>query len=570
MSYDIRALAQQLDADKDGRLPDLAWIERSTREPEAFWDDFGAALRAAPGPRPRSRPGERFDLYHDLVTRHLGAPARPALRWYERPRGFQELSYGELHARVGRKAGEWAAQEIKTGDVLVIVLHPGPAWLVALLAALRMGLVVSWLPPLGDLFLARRLAALPPSRRVVTEEVYLSMLAGCEGIVLQDSDYAPAYPDRAHTYAPDEPCGALFSPLYDPPSSPRPLRADAAFLAAARDGLLAHRLEPGDLLAAPGFHPLQHQPALVFTALLAGATWLEISEEELVAEPGLLTKFPLRSLGVSVPVRDALLQSKPGALSSVAHWFRDIEGPLDSEVFRRFVAELGLGDTPASSLLVDATLGGCALQSVRRRAADWRLLPAPGQPYALYDVVSRKEAAGAHGLFAPRPEAKPTLVGHAMVSRSGPELAYGGTAAPRREGRVYSADEVVEVVSGLPFCAGSFVIPLAAGGVTGGYLFTLCVFTGAETSEDVAKKQGERDALIEQEITRRLGRESLPDRTEYYPLYPRLVKGAVDRGWCESQHRMGLLARKSAEPMFQALTALRRRAMIETLTEKRS
>jgi AMP-binding enzyme len=567
VTYAIRALAQQLDVDKDGRLPDLAWIERSTREPEPFWDDLGAALGAQQGPRLRSRVGDRYDLYHDLVTRHLGAPDRPALRWYERMRGFQDLSYGELHARAGRKAGEWAAQEVEAGDLLAVVLHPGPAWLVALLAALRMGLVVSWLPPLGDLFLARRLKKLDP-KHIATDPSYLSLLEGHEKALLQDSAFAPAYPDRAHSYAPGEPCGMLFSPLYDPPSAPRPLLADAAFLAAARDGLFAHRIGPGHLLAAPGFHPLQHQPALVFTALLAGATWLEIPEGEVVADPGLFTRFPLQSLGVSVPVRDALLASNPGKLSSVAHWFRNVEEPLDTEAFPRFVEELGLSKTPASSLLVDATLGGCALQSVRRRAADWRLLPAPGQPYALYDVVSRKEAAGAHGLFAPKPEAKPTEVGHAMVSRNGPELAYGGTATPRRDGRHYPGDEVVAAVSELPFCAGAFVIHVAAGGMTGGYLFTLCVFTGAETPEETEKKRGERDDAIEREILRRLGREFLPDRSEYFPLYPRLEKGAVDLVWCETQYRMGLLARKSLEPMFQKLTALRRRCVIET--EKRS
>ena len=40
-------------------------------------------------------------------------------------------------------------------------------------------------------------------------------------------------------------------------------------------------------------------------------------------------------------------------------------------------------------------------------------------------------------------------------------------------------------------------------------------------------------------------------------------KGAVDLAWCETQYRMGLLARKSQEKMFQALTALRGRCVIE-------
>lgn len=563
MTYDIRALAQQLDADKDGRPPDLAWLERSTREPDPFWSDLVDALAPPRGVRPRSRPGERFDLYHDLVIRHLTGPDRPALRWYERARGFQDLSYAELHARVGRKAGEWAAQKVETGDLLAVVLHPGPAWLVALLAALRMGLVVSWLPPLGDLFLGRRLDALK-AKHLATDARYLSLLAGREKILLQDSLAAPTYPDRAHTYAPGKPCGMLFSPLHEPPSEPRPLAADAAFLAAARDGIFVHGLGPGDLLAAPGFHPLQHQPALLFTALLAGATWLEIPVAEVVADPKLLTQFPVQSLGVSAAVRDALLARNPGKLSGVSHWFRDLEEPFDSEAWARFVAELGLAKVPASSLLVEPIAGGCALQSVRRRHADWRAIPAPGQPYVLRDAITGKEAAGDHGIFnfAARPEKKPAKDGHAVVSRSGPELAYGGTPTPRRAGRVYAADEVTEAISGLPFCAGAFVLPLAAGGATARHLFSLFVFTGAETPEELAAKQGERDAAIERTLVSRLGSEFLPDRIAYYPLYPRLKKGAVDLAWCETQYRSGLLAWKSGDPVFLALTAVRGRCVM--------
>ena len=557
MTYDIESLARSLDASPDGKIADLSWIDRSTREPEPFWADLGEAFAASLRPRPKSVPGERYDLYHDMVIRHLAEPGRPALRWYERARGFQALSYGDLHARAGRKAGAWAAQKVETGDVLAVVLHPGPAWLVAVLAALRMGLVVAWLPPLGDRFVARRIDALGP-KHIASDEAYSSLLVGYEKLVLKDGIDAPAYPDIAHTYAPGKPCAWVLSPLHDPPAKPRKLMADAAFCAAARDGMLAHRLGPGDLLAAPGFHPLQHQPALAFTALLAGATWLEVPEADVVADPKLLTEFPLRSLGVTAPVRDALLASSPGKLSRVDHWFRNIEEPFDSEAFRIFKDELGLAKTPASSLLVDPTAGGCALQSVRRRGADWRVVPAPGQPYALADLVTGKDAIGDHGVFdfAARPGEKPAKDGHALVGKNGQELAYGGTTAPRREGRVYPADEVTEVVSMLPFCEGAFVIPIAAGGVLARHLFTLCVFTGTNAPE------GRADA-IERAILSRLGRDSLPDRVETFPLYPRLSKGKIDLAWCESQHRTGLLARKAEDPMFQALTALRGRCAWE-------
>jgi hypothetical protein len=555
VTYDIPARSQGLVATRSGDAPDLAWVEASTRDPAPFWSallDDHAARRA---PNSRSRLDERFDIYHDAIVRHL-SPSRPALRWYEPKLGLREISYSELHAAAARRASAWAGQKVKTGDVIAIVLSPGATWLISLVTALRMGLCISLLFPLGDAYLAHRLAKLGPAH-IATEAAYLPLLVGFEKLVLDDNFVAPAYPDAWYTYGPKELLGKLFSPLHAPLLKPHELAAQRAYLEAVRDGVLVYLLEPGEVLAAPGFHLLQHQPAMILATLLAGACFFHVPTPDLLADPTLLTLSPIRCLGVGHEVRDALLAAPPGPPSGLGLWIKNPEEPVDPDAWRRFTEAMDMKKVPASSLVVDAARGGAALFSVRRPGGtDWRVLPAPGQPYGLFDAGgSGEEAVSAHGIFTETIAGKPALPGYMILARTGPEYGYGGTTTPRRDGRIYPADEVTDLVGELPFVAGSIVVPLPSGGPGAHALFTLVVFTGAAVLPDGAS------AVIAAQIELHLGREFLPDRTEIFPLYPRLKKGKLDQAWCETQLRTGLLSRKAREPMFLDLTALRKRCV---------
>jgi len=222
---------------------------------------------------------------------------------------------------------------------------------------------------------------------------------------------------------------------------------------------------------------------------------------------------------------------------------------------------------PASSLLVDAAQGGCALISARRKAADFRLLPAPGRPYALYDLTTGKASDTGHGLFAPRPAKKPFALGHAVLAQAGAEYAYGGAMGgpeaepplvPRREGRVYPVLEVEEAAGALPFAAGAIVIPRAGAGAAPRPLFDLLIFTGEDDAEAAERAAPARAEEAERAIALQVGRDFLPDRVILSPLWPRRAKGKVDRPYHELRHRAGLLQEKEREPMFLALAGLQR------------
>jgi hypothetical protein len=149
----------------------------------------------------------------------------------------------------------------------------------------------------------------------------------------------------------------------------------------------------------------------------------------------------------------------------------------------------------------------------------------------------------------PNEERPPAYV---VLSRSYGLYHYGGPRTARRDGRVYPSAEVAEAVGELAFVRGAAVVPAPTGGVAGHYRYVLLVFTGAQPQRASAWLQEIRRYLELQ-----LGAEHLPDRTEFIPLYPRKVDGQVDEAWCHAQYLTGALHRKSTDPLFQTLTALR-------------
>ncbi len=558
------------------RGPELRWLARSHADPQGFGAAVHELLAAVAEPGPKSGRAGPFDLYHELVVRHLGA-GRPALRVHD-PRATQPaqrwrvLSYEQLHARCGRRAASWAARGVEPGAKLCVVQRFDDDAVVSLLSALRLGACLSWLEPGGPDSLARRLAALAPDF-IATQQFFAALLGEPEppAPLLLSEDDGDATAPGSHAYAADEPCALLFSPLRRPPDQPVELRAEACYFGAVRDGALSLALRPDDALAAPGFADTQHQPALLFAALMLGACYVHIDEAELVGDPSLLAELPLRSLGVGAAVRDALLAA-PGLRLRCAHVFRRLEEPCDWLAWRDFVELLGLEATPMSNLLIDAAAGGCLLGSPRR-PGDQHLAhlmdaaPAPGRAWTLLDFSGAGQPTPADvGVFAalegvrePGDEGVAVEPMHVVLGRRrGLEFLYGGTVEPRRSGQVFPAQELLEALADCPFLDGASVVAIAAGGATLAWRFLLLGFVGAEPEHRFRQLAQARVDELRRVVETRLGAEFLPDEIELFPYHARRRAGEVDQAWCRAQYLGGVLARKLRTPAFRRLSELRR------------
>lgn len=561
------ATAFKLEVDPgDPSLP-LDWLRSSYADPIGFSQALELRRRARGGPAAKSAHGVGFDVYGDAVTRHLGSH-RTALRWYERisragSARWRSMTFEELHARCTILASSWRACGVDNGATLCVVLPMGALCAVTLLTALRLGARLSLLEPLGPRYLRRRLAALGP-QHIASAPFYRRQLGEFADLILPTEETVRPGPLYSHTYRPGDSCLAAFSPLRDAPSTPVDVTADDVYAGAQRDGLITFALRPGDHLAAPGFHTLQHQPALLLAALVTGATFVHIDEDDVVREPSLMTAAPLRSAGVTAAVRDAVA-ARPSGSPTWQHWFRNPEEPTDWLAWRDFVDRCGLGDVPASNVVIDAAAGGSLLWSPRRKSKLQlrylaEVVPAPGRPWTLLDFTNTGQPAIADvGVFAPAMAGDVDLVPvepqHMILAARGAGYLYGGTRTPRRAGRVYPADEVIDAVASAPFLDGATVVAVPAGGATVAHRFVLVGFTG---DAPTAGSDAERDELARL-VAAELGPEFVPDQIVTFPLHARRLadRGGVDHAWCRAQFLSGLLFRKARTPVFRRLTAAR-------------
>ncbi|MFV8749343.1 long-chain fatty acid--CoA ligase [Nannocystaceae bacterium ST9] len=571
--HDIaRALA--LEAPTGRRGLDLRWLSRSHAAPREFFTALHGVLNLVAELGPKSSPERGFDLYHDMVARHVGA-GRAALRFHDPHAPIDDrwvtLTFDELHARCSVRAASWASQGVEPGSTLCVVLPFDVECVVALLTGLRLGACISLLEPEGPDYLGLRLATLAP-QFVASEAHYRPRLGDLDALPCTWLGERLAGPAVAgsHCYLPGEPCALLFSPLRQPAHVPVAVSAEAAFFGALRDGAVALALRPGDALAAPGFDVLQHQPGLLFAALVMGASFVHVAAESVIREPSLLRASPLRSVGLTAAVGEALVAGPARSRPAWDHVFKNPEEPTDWEAWRELIEALELGDTPMSNLLIEAASGGCLLSSPRRPAKQqlarlMEVTSAAGRAWTLLDFTgSGQLAVGDVGLFAPREgvhdqgdEGAPEPRHFVLGRRRGVEYLYGGTLEPRRAGRVYPAREVLDTLADCPFLHAASIVSISAGGPTLEHRFVLLGFTGAEPRERFLANQRRRVDELVRVLATRLSRDHLPDRVELFPCHARMSEGEVDHRWCREQYLGGVLARKLRSPVFERLTALR-------------
>lgn len=559
MGLTIEAIRAALRDPSDGVFRDIAWLEESYLQPEAFNAALlrhHAALDAAPQ---KSDPASGYDLYHDLVLRHATSD-RTALYFFDADHRVQRLSYAQLHARCSELRSEWMARGVSTGERLLVLAHLGEELLVPLFTALRMGLEVSILPPAGPDFLTRRLRTLAP-QRVAMAARYLPLL----GDAVSDGRVLPPLPSprslgaasdaTSHTYAHDAVALRLFSPAQDPPDQPVEVTAAAAFQGALRDGLLLLALVPGQVVATAGQDLLQVHPALLFAVMIRGAALLDLRtgdfERDLRRDDPLSSVPPISVLFVSAALRATLLQATPRPIfGALRLWVINPQEPYAPNAWQDWVHRFQLQGTAAMSLLLNATCGGSVLFSLRRLGGPTPyLMPAPGLGFRfLAPDDSGEPARTASGMYRPTASGVPLL----LLRKDGGYL-YAGTRTATENGRVPSRDEVEAAVQTLAFVQGASVITEPSDSASS----TLLVFTGPETQAYAQRQIRRRMQLVQQTIIHRLSPDYLPARIIVTSQLPRLARGGgIDHVWCAQMLLSGELRRRSENPVCALLDRL--------------
>lgn len=583
VSFTIEEVRQLLRPTGDGILRQRAWLQASLTDPAGFASAlFRDAAGHAESP-PKTQLGSGYDLFYDAVVRHALGPAadRPCLLYVgdspalDPARSLQSLSYFQLYAAACVLADAWQQRGAGVGERICILYPLGPELLVALGAALKLGLVVSVLPPLGADFLGKRLRAIQP-QHVVTARRYLPLLrewVRAGELPLEDAVLpAPASPGEqlaaavaaaeelrngvrqgsasSHTYAPRSAALLGISPLRDPAWVPQPVAAQAVYLGALDDGLILGLHHGHSTLAAPEHAFLQYQPMLLLTLLLHGATYLHLSASNLAVLPRRTRVVPtIDVLLVTARLRDSWLQAASRPLHEVRSCLTQVCEVQDDILWQDFIDRSRLRGIPFLSWHYDATCAGALLFSLRRTGQLSQILyPAPGRPFQLGDPrIDDAPAQGRHGILRPLPGA----CGLLLYEHAGGYL-YGGTRFPSRAGTSYARDEVEEVVAAIPYVAGAAMVADPSDHGTA----TLLVFVGPHLRHQSTDYFLKLEQQIRERLRSRLGVDYVPTHVQVLACLPRRNAKGIQLGWCEQQLRSGQLARRASDPVLSLIDEL--------------
>lgn len=557
-----RRLAQTTEQDVNATpLVAEPWLVASWEESQPFCQLLATAHQKAQPPT-KSQLSSGIDFYYDAVARHAAATRdRPALRYFDNQRGWQSITYGELHTQSNRLVERWQKRGVAPGKPLCVIGDIGPQWLLSVLCALRLGATLAILPSSAIEFSLRRIDALKPAH-IACEPVMAALLrsrldkALAQNLLLEEP-LAGIHHSGSCTYPPDE-AALLLCSAVRPLAKPVKVTAEQLLSGLLRDALLLG-IRAGDTIAYPFCSLLQHQPTLLLCTLLAGATYVCAPAEEILRNPRILGQTPIRILGVTDRLRDLLLKCPPGMMTETKLWFRNPEEPQQHAAWDRFLQLAPFQTIPHLNMIFDAAAGGSVLFSERTtKRAHGGVLPSPGVPFSLKLTTpgGAKSLSGA-GVFAPETQ-KP---GYILLARTPDAYLYAGTLRPRRSGRIVAAADMIALCKVSSLIEDAAVVCIPATEHPGRWLFVLLLFCGGMNAPEVrADQMGMMREEIQKRIQSGLGVEHLPDQILILPISPRRDKGPtaeVNYDWVQSQFASGLLQNKAELAPYRILSALR-------------
>ena len=526
------------------------WLHATWRDPVRFRRALYLTAASRESGAIKSRPELGVDLYTDCISSHLGH-GRAALVVVQDGRRV-EITYEALHARCSALASAWIRAGVKVGDTLALLLPVGVEYCVALMTGLRLGLVLTPVPPLGATY-ARQRVLLAATDHVVTQERWHHMLPPDLPPPLAavarsgDATYA-----TSHAYAPGDVALRLLS-AFGPQDALAELAALPLHEGLLRDGLLVLALEPSQRLAAPGRDVLQMQPLALLCTWLAGATWVECSLADVAAQPGLLSACGVDVLGVEPHLRELIREQGAESCRGVRSWYRSLSDRFDHDKWRTFSEMLAEREIPSFSLLYNAASGGAHLFSPRSlRDHVGRIWPAPGRSFIVSQVgASNLPALNATGVYTPlRDEEADASLVRMVIAKLDHGWSLGGSIDQGPDARSLPLAEIAACARRHPSVGEASVLVLPGRWPNEAHVLLLAFVPDPELLE------GPLASEVLQLIARELGERHVPERVELFALHPRCDEQGARSDWCSSQYLSGLLGRKARMPLFLTLSRL--------------
>lgn len=529
------------------------WMQETYHKPFSFWEDL-FALKFQD--KSATVLFEKYDFYSDCIIRHLGKDLE-ALKILHPSNNKESCTYDDIHTYVEAQAAHWAqSYAAKAGQTVALILPYGIHYIVALMTALRLGLIVS-IVPLEDRFF--------PAYNVHTalDQIKPDLVVSLSGLDISEK-WAHIKLDltlqressstQSYAYS----AGEMVQKHLDLLNGNHMtwIEATRSYLAPIRDGMIALQLKEGTKWARP-FHSMYLQePSCTLTALLAGATIIHVPERVLMEDPQILKDEPVEILGISPPLLEIWLKTPGAPVNKLKLWYRD---PLygNDRSWKSFSEQNKLQKIPTTLCLFEKEKGGITLFSQPLLPEIFALItPSLGSPWKLLKIGSKGEISSeGFGLFQVEPagERQPFLI----ISQIGDAWTVSASTSPLREGIPYPIQAIEEATQRLDHVQASIILPERHPEHYLHQQFVLLLFVLPKQYPLFLNQGEEIKAQIQEIIRNQIGAAFVPDRIHFYPIYPKRDPKGPSRTWVESQYQDGSLLIKQSRLPYLNLNLLR-------------
>ncbi len=539
-------------------------ITNSYEHPELFWDSLWTLQKSVSSIPSKSVLNKHYDFYSDCVLRH--PESHIAFSLIEEGGFISSWSYKKLHRCVNYQLKKWLKQPIKPGTLTAIILPRGIDALIALLAALRMGLTICMLPPdtpfLSQACALASLDDLKPELIITKQKDSPLAQTACPTLFIEElgeSDDAPFL--DPHAYPATDTLQFSLALHRKEPYIFLPLDAHTTYLHALRDGLFTLNLKPETPYIAPLACPLRSEPCLSLSTLLSGATLMHVSDEALLKDPLILKDKKPHVMSIARHLLE-LWAKEPGCPSKQLKCFSI--SPIDRHFsfWKTFLQTNELDKIPYFQAWTDNSLGGFALISKPgTNTTDFFVKPSPGTHWHLQDLVRSKEPfSSGFGLFAPTlsSEENSAKETNFVLSNLDIDCLIVSTDKPAREGVTIPTQKLEEALCQLSFVKHALVYTFQKPGAIAHSQLTFLIFVDPLKNDISDTTKQEWSSTVCDHIIKQIGTAFLPDSIEYFVLAPKMKGLHIDKVWCLNQYAKGLLTQKNRLQVYQMLSMLKK------------
>ncbi len=550
-----------LQADGFQTPEELVWLNQSYADPKAFFSAFMADYQNTCGVTTKSLAFSHYDFYYDIFEKQDN-DGSCAYIYYDVNGRRHVITYEDLKPLVDHKADDWGKKGVLAGNLMCLIYPLGLEFTVGLLAALKLGLIVSFASPARPYLMKKQVAALVPDY-ISTSPAYSALLADDKEKLIESLPYtgkSRGRGERPQVYKTGQVAARLFDFSLETLFDPVDVSCDDLYLNALRDGLIALNLGPKETLAVPGWSCALTQPFVLLSVLLTGAAFLDLKPELYRRMPKMLLDNPPSILGVNEELRTFLLTQPPEVLSGCKYWFRSPSSGSDFNEWQTFITKKGLEERFTGVLKWHTQAGGILAFSRRRKGLavdnlmpsagmEWQLVPLPeggmlpSNEFGLLSFVSNGLAKTTPYLFV----------------KNGVEWLTPSSYLNEKNERFYSSKLVESFLKDTKFSRPFLIVPVQRLG-SNKRSYDLVIFVGSRTGTD----QADVSKKIMDKITHHLGKEYCPDHVAFMPILPRLTPdGSMDNEWCQREYICNRLNKKAAHKLFAAISRLKEMILLQ-------